>query len=366
MRQPRDSARKDFPIPFAVLAEGQFGLLESKTAACVIRYREKDVACVIDSSRAGQDAGDVLGFGKGIPVVSSIEDAIKFGPRSLLIGIAPKGGRLPDVFRVIVRKAMLAGLSIVSGLHTFLAEDDELVEIAGKTGVRLFDIRKVPDDLSVPTGRRKEIGAAVVLTVGSDSNTGKMTVAYELNREARRAGLRSYFAATGQTGILLSGSGIAVDRVICDFLAGACERLLLSVPDDAELIIVEGQGSLFHPAFSGVAVGLLHGTMPDGMILCHQPTRKEIRAYSVPIPPLKRQIQMHEDVASYLRESKVLGIALNCFDLDPSQTKKAVEEAERETGLPAFDAIKEGSGRVMASLARLVEDCRRRKNEAHV
>ena len=266
------------PSRSVILAEGFFDMEWAKTAACIIRYRPESVAAVLDSTQAGRDAADILGFGRGIPVLSGLPEALTLDPPpdALLLGIAPQGGGLPEEWRPTIGEAIRSGLDVWSGLHAFLGDDPEFARLAEEHGVTLHDVRRPPAGLPVATGLAREVGALRVLTVGTDCNVGKMTVTMELIRELRERGLRAEFAATGQTGIMIEGRGIAVDAVVSDFVAGAAERLVLEADPAADVAVVEGQGSLVHPAYSGVTLGLMHGALPQALILCTRPERRTI------------------------------------------------------------------------------------------
>lgn len=326
---------------FVILAEGSFGPLSSKTANSCIRYAAHEVAVVIDSEHAGRTSQDVLGFGGDIPVVATLEEAMRFTPNALLIGIAPPGGQLPLAWRALLGQAMRAGLDLWSGLHALLGDDPELVAVATEAGVRIRDLRRTPEGLDVAEGRARHIDATVILTVGADCNLGKMTTQLQLRDGVAARGHRVAFAATGQTGILLEGRGIAVDAVVSDFLAGAAERLTIEAAADADVVLVEGQGSLIHPAYSGVTLGLMHGALPHAMVLCAQPSRTTVhRNPWVPILSLSELIRLHEQLAEPLRPAPVIGVALNTFDLTETEAREAVERAEAETGLPVTDPVR--------------------------
>lgn len=326
---------------FVALAEGAFNPFRAKTASAVIRYAPEQVVAVLDSTRAGTNVQDVLGFGGDIPVVASLAEALGRGPTALLIGIAPPGGRLPDEWRAIVLAAMDAKLDIWSGLHSFLSDDAEFVRRAAERGVSIHDLRRPPADLDVAKGRVRDVAATVILTVGTDSNIGKMTTALQLRDGLRALGHRVAFAATGQTGILVTGAGISVDAVIADYIAGAAERVVLDAARDADIVLVEGQGSIIHPSYSGVTYGLLHGSLPHAMILCTQPTRKACNNHPwVKIPPLPAFIDLLEAVAKPLRPAPVIGIGLNTFDLPEDRARAEVTRAHEITGLPATDAVR--------------------------
>ncbi|HXI20739.1 MAG TPA: DUF1611 domain-containing protein [Gemmatimonadales bacterium] len=329
---------------FLILADGEFGPLTSKTANSVIRYLPDRIAAVMDRRTAGRTVNQVLGFGGDIPVVATMREALARGPDAVLVGIAPVGGRLPDEWRQWLLQALDAGCSLWSGLHTFLADDPVLAERARHRGVAIHDLRRPPADLPVASGRAKTVDPLVILTVGTDCNVGKMTSQLQLTRQLNDRGLRTRFAPTGQTGIMIEGWGIAVDAVVADFIAGAAERLVLEASVDADIVLVEGQGSLNHPGYSGVTCGLLHGSCPDALILCHQASREFIGDYRkaswLRIPPLAEYVRLYETVAGFVHPTRTVGIALNTFDLDDRAARAACEAATRETGLPCTDPVR--------------------------
>lgn len=328
---------------FLILAEAQFGPLTSKTANSCIRYTPERVAAVLDSHRAGKTVEDVLGFGGRIPVVGSVEEGLRFRPTALLIGVAPQGGRLPVEWRTIVLAAIDAGLDVWSGLHTFIGDDPEFAARAAARGVTIHDLRKPPRDLPIATGRVREVQATVVLTVGTDCNIGKMTAALQVRDGLRRCGRAVRFVGTGQTGILIEGWGVAVDAVVADFIAGATERIVLEAAEDAEIVMVEGQGSLIHPGYSGVTLGLLHGSLPHALVMCAQPSREHINNNPwVKIPPLPELIRLHDAVTTPLRHAPVIAVSLNTYDLSERAARAAIARASDETGLPATDPVRFG------------------------
>lgn len=338
----------------AILTEGNLGVLTSKTAACMVRYQPERVVCIIDSTKSGQTVGQVLGVGGDIPVVRSLTEAVKLGPDTLLIGIAPRGGGLLDSWRAILLQAIEHGLNIISGLHTMLADDPQIGTAAERRNVKVWDIRKAVYTAEVSRGLLRKKSGRVLLTVGSDCRTGKMTVAYEVTRHLSAHGVQATFVPTGQTGILLAGWGTAVDRVPGDFMARVTEDLTLEGLERAPLAIVEGQGALVHPGYSGVALAMLHGSCADGLILCHDPTRKTIMGYDLEIPSLAQLVRLYEEAAAPVFPSKVLAIALNTRALSEEEAGKAVRAAEAETGLAAADVIRWGPGALCESLEGLI------------
>ena len=329
---------------YLVLAEGKaLDAHYGKTGRGVILYGLHPVTAVVDSTSAGAEV-------EGVPVVSSVEEGLAREPKAntALVGVALAGGRLPPEWRSLLRAVLEAGLDLESGMHEYLSDDPELAELARVHGAEIRDLRKPPDDLSVPTGANLTHGATVVLTVGSDCAIGKKSVAIKLDREARGRGLRSVFVPTGQTGIAIAGWGIAVDAVVADFLAGAAERLVVEGSQRGDLLFVEGQGSIVHPQFSGVALGLLHGSAPHALVLCHMAGETEIEGCpGHSIPPLTELVELHERLALPARPAKVAAIALNTRRLDEQQARQAMAEAESETGLPADDPVRFGPARLL-------------------
>jgi uncharacterized NAD-dependent epimerase/dehydratase family protein len=244
----------------------------------------------------------------------------------------------------VLLAALERGLDLWAGLHSLLADDPELSARARARGRRLVDLRAVPETLPVAAARVRSARCRVVLTVGSDCNVGKMTASWELHRALVARGVRSAFVATGQTGILLAGRGLAVDRVVADFVAGAAEALVLEAAADHDVVIVEGQGSIVHPGYAGVTLGLLHGALPHAMILCHQATRTRIRHGDIAIPPLTDLVRRYEDALAPLRPGRVVALALNTYDLDADEAAFALEGAARAAGLPATDPVRHGPG----------------------
>ncbi|MBI3193771.1 MAG: DUF1611 domain-containing protein, partial [Ignavibacteriae bacterium] len=307
-----------------ILAEGKFDPLKSKTANQAIRYIPEEVVGVIDSTQAGKTAQQAIGFGGNIPIFSDLRTSLLQKPDTLLIGIAPTGGRLPDSWRRWIVEAIENKLNIISGLHTILSDDEEFKQKAIQHEVELVDLRKIsPEYEVVSKGLWKNRKAKTILTVGTECNAGKMTASLELHREFVRRGLKSDFLATGQTGMLLSGRGFAVDSIISDYVAGGIEHEIEKrISEGAEFIHVEGQGSLTHQGYSSVTLGLMHGTMPDAMIMVHHPVRVE-DDYGFPMSDVKKLNALHEMILEPFRESKVVGIAVNTAMMTKQQVDVA-------------------------------------------
>ena len=326
-----------------ILAEGKSADPHyGKTAHGVLRYRREQVVAILDSERAGE-------IQDGLPIVGTVNDALRFNPTTALVGVATQGGRFPPAWRELLKSCIANGLDLENGLHEFISDDPELVDLADRYGVELRDLRRPPEDLNVPTGQNLELPAQIVLTVGSDCAIGKMTVSLELDAEARRRGLESVFVPTGQTGIAIAGWGISVDAVVSDFLAGAAEQLVVEgYRRGGRLLFVEGQGSLTHPAYSGVTLGLIHGSAPHAFVLCHKAGAVEVEGYpGHPLPSLPELIELHERISLTRRRGRVAALALNTSELDDDAAKAAIGEAEAQTGRPADDPVRFGAGRLL-------------------
>lgn len=309
-----------------------------KTMHGVLRYRREDVVAILDSVRAGESEA-------GVPIVADVESALAFGPEVAIVGVATQGGRFPPAWRDLLRRCIAGGLSIENGLHEMLGDDPELRPLADEAAVELRDLRRPPAGLDCATGTNLEVDARIVLTVGSDCAIGKMTVSLELDRAARKRGIASLFVPTGQTGIAIAGWGIAVDAVVADFVSGAAERLVVEGRRrGGELLWVEGQGSLVHPAYSGVTLGLFHGSVPHALVLCHRAGSTEIEGSpGHPIPPLAELVALHERSSLPRRPARVVALALNTAGIDAAAARAAIDAAASETGLPAGDPVRDGA-----------------------
>lgn len=352
----------------AVLAEGCFNATDAKSAVGVLRYRPEEVVAVIDSARAGRTAHSCAGVGGDIPVVANLEGAAAFDADTLLVGIAPQGGSLPASWRGVVAEALMRGMDVIAGLHVFLSDDAELAALAQAKGCALIDVRRPPAGRSIATRRAASVDAMVVLTVGSDCNVGKMTTALEVRAALEALGVRTAFVATGQTGIFIADHGIAIDAVASDFVAGAVEELVVEAAREAEVVLVEGQGSIHHPGYSGVSLSLLHGACPDAMILCHQAGRTHIHVTDAgPAPRIRSLIEIvrdHERAAGWMTPARVLGLSLNTSSLDDTEAKRAIDHEAHRTGLPVTDPVRFGAQPLATAIVRRLEERRRRAASA--
>ncbi|WP_375748332.1 N-acetyltransferase DgcN [Vibrio sp. HN007] len=282
----------------------------------------------------------------------SISKAVDAGAKTLVIGVANRGGVISAEWVSVLVEALEAGMDLASGLHNKLNDIPELVECAKKNGRQLFDVRYPTQDYPVANGRKRS--GKRLLTVGTDCSCGKMYTSLALEKEMKTQGMNADFRATGQTGILISGEGVSVDCVVADFISGAIETIS---PDNSadHWDVIEGQGSLFHPSFAGVTTGLIHGAQADALILCHEPTRTHMRGlpdYSVP------EIQACMDAnlaAAKLTNPNVrfAGISVNTSLMEESEALTFMDKLESEFGIPAVDPFRQGVSRIVEKLAEM-------------
>jgi len=339
-------------MKLAILAHGTFLGFGGKTARGVYLYSPHEIVAIIDKDRAGHYASDFFPGKRKVPIVKSIDEVKDYD--TLIIGAAPIGGALPEDWRGEIKKALMEGKNVISGLHYFLSEDNEFVSIAEKTGAKIWDVRKTPKNLRVADGSGKNINT--VLVAGTDCSVGKMITAVELTQEAKRRGLNAGFVATGQTGIMIGcDAGAVIDRIPGDFMAGAVEEMIKKVGEEKEIVFVEGQGDLAHPAYSGVTLAILHGSYAKKIIIAHDPTRKEHSGYEglgFPILSLERTIELYEKLAENVSGGKVVGISVDAENMSDMEVRKYIEKVESELGLPAEDVLKTHAKKLLDAVLR--------------
>lgn len=335
---------------YAILALDRFAD-DAKTAHGVIRYGDDDVVAVIDPSCAGRRVRDVLPYLESdAPIVESLAEALQYSPTALLIGTAPKGGGLPAPWRGAILEALAAHLEIVSGLHEMLDQDREFRTAARAAGTRIWDVRE-PPEVPLFAGDAYDVAPPILLTIGNDCAVGKMTVSLELVRAAAESGANARFVPTGQTGVLVAGWGICIDRVIADFASGAAEQLVLyAAHEGADFIVVEGQGAINHPAYAAVTVALMTGCAPDALVLVADPRRRRIETYPTPTLSYAESIAIHELILATVKPAPVVGVALNTHGLDENGARAELERARAETGLPCDDLVRFGAAPFYAAI----------------
>ncbi|MBF2015126.1 MAG: DUF1611 domain-containing protein [Rivularia sp. T60_A2020_040] len=334
-----------------LLHEGIRGT-HGKTGLSLLRYSDAPIVVAVDRDCPGQSLPELTGIQRDVPIVASVKDAIAFNPQVLVIGIAPKGGSLPDDYWHEIKDALVGGMSIVNGLHTPLATSPELRTLL-KPGQSIWDVRKEPSNISVCTLAAKNLPCRRVLTVGTDMAVGKMSTSLELHRASRLRGISTKFIATGQTGLMLEGDGVPLDAVRVDFAAGAVEQVVVRYGKNYDILHIEGQGSLLHPG-STATLPLIRGSQPTQMILVHRLGQNEV-VEGVKIPPLSDVVKLYEIVASgagAFATVPVVGIALNTKNFDESMAKTAMAQVEAETGLPCTDVIRFGGDKLLNAVMK--------------
>jgi uncharacterized NAD-dependent epimerase/dehydratase family protein len=325
------------------------GVFTSKTAAVLLRYRGADVVGVIDAAHAGRVLSEIIPGSPDRPIVPDVAAAAALHADAVFVGVHPTGGALSAGLRQHVADALRRGIDVVSGLHTQLSEDPEFAGIAADSNAQIIDLRRAPTERCVASGRAAGTRCRRVLTVGTDCNVGKMVTALELTRAAEQRGLDARFIATGQTGMMVSGRGVAIDAVVSDFAAGAVEQLVVDAAD-ADLCVVEGQGSIGHPGFSGVTLSILHGACPDAMILVHHAGRTHNRSPErAPLPPLRSLWTAYEQAAALLHPARIVGVALNAHGVDPAQAAEERKRIEGEFGVPVQDPFEDGCDALLSA-----------------
>ena len=332
----------------ALLAHEKFPE-EAKTAVSILRYADDEVVAVLDRDRAGTRVADHLGGVQDAPIVAGMDDVEDCD--ELLIGIAPIGGGFEESWRADVRAALERGCDVTAGLHYFLEDDEEFAALAAEHDCELHDVRKPSPDLTVSEGVAGDVDAEIILTVGTDCSVGKMTATLELCEAARERGVDAAFIPTGQTGIMIEGWGNPIDRVISDFTAGAVEEMILE-KSDHDYLFVEGQGSIVHPAYSAVTCGILHGSMPDKLVLCHEAGREAIHGYEeFPLPALPDYVDLYENLAGPVHDADVVAGALNTRSLETDEgARSAVDAYSRTLSVPASDPIRFGNDELLEAL----------------
>jgi uncharacterized NAD-dependent epimerase/dehydratase family protein len=322
-----------------ILTDGHTNPITAKTASCVVRYKPDEVVALLDTTQPGRTSQELLGVGGKIPVVARLADAPD--ANTLMIGIAPSGGKLPAAWRRILLEAVERGMNVVSGLHDFISSDAEIAAAAARRGVEIYDVRK-NNERDVANRRNLREDCLRIHTIGQDCSVGKMLASVEITLGLKKRGYNAKFIATGQTGIMIEGDGCPVDCVVSDFVNGAVEKLVLA-NQHHDILVVEGQGSLSHPRYSAVTAGLLHGCVPHGMIMVYEAGRTQVHGMEyVPLMPLTKLVEAYEMFASLAMPAKVIGVAVNSRLLTPDEAEKERERVRRELGVPVCDVIRNG------------------------
>lgn len=324
-----------------VLAEGVFGSTYGKTANGLVRFTKRfNVVAVIDSTKAGNDAGTVLtGKARGIPIISTVEEGIRLGAKTLVVGVATDGGYIPDEYRKFISDALAHGLNIVSGLHEFISDDPEFSALSAKYGSYIIDVRKLFRDIRPPyTGAIREVRAMKIAVLGTDSAIGKRTTAVIMTNALKERGISTAMVGTGQTAWMQGFKHtVVVDSMINDFIPGGLESMTVEAwrEENPDIIFIEGQGSVLHPAYPG-SFEIIGACRPEGIILQHAPKRKFFDGFpEFPIPDLQKYI----DILELLSGHRVIAISLNREGMADDEVKEEISRLEGRFGIPVFDPL---------------------------
>lgn len=335
-----------------ILTEGHTNPHTAKTASCMIRYRRSEVLALLDSTQAGRTTQELLGVGGDLPVIASLDEVP--AADTLLLGIAPPGGKIPAAWRAVILRAIQRGWTIWSGLHDFLSEDEEFVAAARQHGSQLIDVRRNQEK---QIARRQGLSSDClrIHTVGHDCSVGKMVTSVEITQALQRRGIDAKFIATGQTGIMVEGDGLPLDCVVADFVAGAAEKMVLA-QQHHDVLVIEGQGSLIHPSYSGVTLSLLHGCAPHGLIYVYEMGRTEVTGVShVRIPSHRQLLGLYEAMSNANFTCRILGIAINSRRVTAAEAAAERERMRAEFGLPVCDVIRDGPEELVEAIVQFRE-----------
>jgi len=350
-------------IDALVLCEGKFGTTTGKTASGLVRRSYKyRIVGVLDSTRAGQDAGQILdGKPNSIPIFSGVADALESTkPSCLIIGVATVGGMLPADFRPVIRHAIESGLDIVSGLHEYLSDDPELSLLAKEHGASLQDIRRPPplDKRHHFADRVRRIPALRIPVLGTDSAIGKRTTAWELTDSLNKAGIKAAFVATGQTGLLQGAKyGVPLDSIPGDFIVGELENAIMLAweSEKPQVIVVEGQGALSHPAYVCGSRAIVMASQPSGVVLQHAPMRRHRNYHpELKLPPSTIEGEMA--LVKAYSNAEVIALTLNHEGMSCEEADAKVADWEKTYGLPTCDALWHGCGKLVAPVRMMIAD----------
>ena len=339
------SGKKTIEQPYLLFLGDAHDQLAAKTARGIVDWRPD--WCLgqlrLEGCKASAGLADI-----------SIAAAAEAGARTLVVGVANRGGFIPEKWLDTLTEALDRGMDLASGLHMRLSDIQMLRDKANEMGASLFDVRHSKQEF--PLGSGKKRAGKRLLTVGSDASVGKMYTTLTIERELRSRGVKADFRATGQTGIFIAGDGASVDAVVADFISGAAEWLSpANAPDHWDLI--EGQGSLFHPSFAGVTLGLIHGAQPDAIVLCHEPTRTHMRGLpGWPLPNLNECLAANLGAAR-LTNTEVFcaGVAINTSQLSTDQAARMLSETSEALGLPCVDPMRECDNFELGGVAPIVD-----------
>lgn len=333
----------------AIYMEGAVHSDTGKMGSGILRYSRNPIVCVIDQTCAGSTVKQEMRIDRDCPIVGTIDEAVKLGAEALVLGIAPPGGLIPPAWLPDLDRAWAAGLSLINGLHDLLGSR---YPSPIRSRQKVWDIRIEPEGLVPGTGAASKLTNKRLLLIGTDMAVGKMTAGLQILDTARSRGISAEFVATGQIGITITGAGVPLDAVRVDYASGSIEREVMKVKD-ADLVIIEGQGSLIHPG-STANLPLIRGSCPTHMVVVARAGQTHLlRVPWVKIPPLKNIIDLYETLASAcatFETPKTVGVALNTFHLSAEEAEAECRRLEDEVGLPVVDTVRNGADRLVDAL----------------
>lgn len=336
-----------------LLTDGFSSPFLAKTAISMLRYRTGDIAAVLETSATTKTAQETFNTGGDVPLVADLTQVPDAD--AVYIGIAPPGGELPPSWRPILLEAIRRNLDIVSGLHDFLIDDPELVQAAEESGARLIDVRR-NRYRQISTGQPFRKGCVRIHAVGQDCSLGKMVASLEVDAGLRSRGENTAFIATGQTGIMISGIGVPIDCVVADFVNGTIERFVRQ-NEENDFLLIEGQGSISHPAYSAVTAGLLHGAAPDGLIYCYEAGREHVKGLdNIPLRSHKELLNAYQVMANLRHPCKFIGVAVNTRTLSEEEAMAELARAREEFQLPVCDVYRTGADELVDAALKLREE----------
>lgn len=329
-----------------LLTEGYSDPHRAKTARNLIYYCPEEVLAIFDRNNIGKKSNELVGVGD-FPVIGNLDDFPE--AKTLIMAVALPGGKIPISYKEIMLDAIKRKMDVVSCGHEFISDDKDLVTAALANRVRLIDVRKNNEK---DVAKREGILSSClrIQTVGNDCSIGKMVTSVELARALKRKNIDAKFVATGQTGILIEGDGIPIDAVVGDYINGAAEKLVLQ-NQHHDIIIIEGQGSILHPRYSAVTLGLLHGAMPHGLIMCYEVGRKFVHNMpNIPLLPIEYYVNLYEKLSSAMHPCKVIGFALNSKKVTAEEAEIERQKIKKQFGLPACDVVRDGPDELVEAI----------------
>ncbi|MGD9899843.1 MAG: DUF1611 domain-containing protein [Calditrichaceae bacterium] len=327
-----------------ILADEALRPMHSKSESVLIRYLQKEIIGVVDRVNAGKTLQQVLGFGGEIPVTATLDELLKLKPNHIIIGLSKTGGGLPVALYPLIIKALQMRLTIINGYHQFLNETAEFKLLADKYKVKIIDLRSTDDKYLKFRGRTKNLKSRNIMTIGTNELSGKLTTTIELVSGLHQRGVSADWLATSLTGRLVKGKGIITDATRSDLVSATVENEMVGMGDKFEYIVIEGRGGIYNPVSASANIGILHGAMPDALILCHRAEINDSQTI------LTNTIETYRQLLSAINSAPVLVISLNTAMLSESEAASQIQKVETKFGLPVTDPVRFGVDKIADTL----------------